>query len=308
MGEGPEQKMQHSAGDFFDNARRRVPDFVQRTYSLRGSLELHRMALGLDLLRTPLNVALAPLQVLMRLAGMVAGLLGAKRVSQWLGLRSLVLGTRVTHEVETRVLRDLLRISGATGDLARRIGDAPEVRALMAADCRPGEARQRAWRAAVTLEMYSGTRSAVSEMTTAVMTVILGAIVFRSLTPGMVSVVPRIADIVALDAAIARFPLGDGLGRLWYGVFPVAAGPGLVIALGIPVILLAATITTFAGILADPLQVATGVHRRRLMRLIDALEHDLTGGNDRPFTAREHYFARVFDVVDMVSGLFRHLR
>ena len=44
-----------------------VGRFVRARYGLRGSLALHRHALGLDLLRAPLNVMLSPLFLLTRL-------------------------------------------------------------------------------------------------------------------------------------------------------------------------------------------------------------------------------------------------
>ncbi|MCY4500924.1 MAG: hypothetical protein OXE57_05125, partial [Alphaproteobacteria bacterium] len=36
-----------------------APDFVRRNFRLRGTLELHRRAVGRDLLRAPANIALA---------------------------------------------------------------------------------------------------------------------------------------------------------------------------------------------------------------------------------------------------------
>ncbi|MBP8932644.1 MAG: hypothetical protein KBG46_15360, partial [Paracoccus sp.] len=44
-----------------------VERFVRARYGLRGTLELHRHALGLDLLRAPVNVALSPVFLLVRL-------------------------------------------------------------------------------------------------------------------------------------------------------------------------------------------------------------------------------------------------
>lgn len=288
----------------------RCPGFVQDNYSYTGSLRLHALALGGDLLRTPVNVVLAPLQVLMRLAGLGLRLCGLRRASGWLARRSLVMGTRVSREVEARILHDLLGLTKGSDDrnLARRIEDAPELRDWFRGLGGPEDVSARAKRTAMTLELYSGTRSAVSELTTAILTVILGAFVFQTLTPGMVSVAPRVADMMALEAALDGFPLGRGAGRLWYAVFPVSAGPGLIATIVIPLILLASFLTTFAGILADPMQAATGIHQRRLLRLIDAVEEDLTDRCERPFAGPEHYMARVFDVVDMGTGLFRHFR
>jgi hypothetical protein len=68
---------------------------------------------------------------------------------------------------------------------------------------------------------------------------------------------------------------------------------------------LASVVTTFAGVIADPIQVLTGTHRRRLLSLISRLEV-----NQRPNSglATEHITARLADVTDMVLNLWRILR
>ena len=58
-----------------------------------------------------------------------------------------------------------------------------------------------------------------------VVSVAVGATAFKQLTPGVVSLRPAIATAAAQQAAIARFPLGAGLGSLWYGVYPASPSP-----------------------------------------------------------------------------------
>lgn len=64
----------------------------------------------------------------------------------------------------------------------------------------------------------------------------------------------------------------------------------------------------FAGVLADPVQSRLGIHRRRLLRLIDTLEVELTGPGQSPFVAREHFYARLLDLWDASAGVFRIFR
>ena len=100
-------------------AEARVDAFVARHFSLRGTLALHRGALGLDLLRAPLNVVLAPVFVLTRLAAFLARLVRLRRVAAWLGSRRILLPTRVASRVEALV-RDELLTPGAVADPCRR--------------------------------------------------------------------------------------------------------------------------------------------------------------------------------------------
>jgi hypothetical protein len=66
---------------------------------------------------------------------------------------------------------------------------------------------------------------------------------------------------------------------------------------------LAALLATFSGLLTDPLQQRLGLHRRRLVRLVDALERELLEGEGRSFAVRDHYVARLLDLVDLLRAL-----
>jgi hypothetical protein len=88
---------------------------------------------------------------------------------------------------------------------------------------------------------------------------------------------PALASLIAYQAAVALFPLGTTLGGIWYGFFPVAASPGLIAGTTGTVMAAGAIVAAFSGIIADPLQRRLGLHRRRLLRLIDALERQFSG-------------------------------
>lgn len=303
------------AEHYFDARRARVSDFVRRNFGVLGALRLHRAALGLDILRAPLNVILSPVFILSRLIAWAASGMGLPGIAFWLRSRRILLPTAVAAEVERLLIADLLELpwqSGRHGSnrdaLAEALLRAPEVRALIADET--GEAGLARLQATVsrTLGDYTGTRSAVAEMTTAFSTLGAGAVAFQALTPGVLSMAPGVAAILAHQAAIAAFPLGGAAGAIWYGVFP--ADPPVWMTAGVVagLVFCGAIFTAFAGIIADPIQTALGIHRRRLNRLIDALEDEFTGTGTRGFTAREHYLARLMDVADASMGALRTLR
>ena len=66
--------------------------------------------------------------------------------------------------------------------------------------------------------------------------------------------------------------------------------------------LLTAVTAGFAGVVSDPLQRALGLHQRRLHRLIDALGRELKGDSEVAFQVRDHYVARIFDLVDLARA------
>lgn len=268
--------------------RARVPGFVRAQFLWPGTLRLHAAALGADVLRAPLNILLAPVLVLVRALGWLARLLGWLRLAGWLASRRVLLRTAVAARVEAAVLRDLLDVPMVPGQ---------DIRVLLADTPAPD-------RIARLINDYAATRSAVGEITTALATVVLGAALFHALTPGLVSFAPGLAQSVAETRAIAEFPLGQGVGGLWYGVFPVGASPVLVAVVLVALVMGGAVFTAFAGVIADPVQVWTGLHRRRLLRLIDSIDA-ARQGLDHTFTTREHLFARVFDLLDGALSLVR---
>jgi hypothetical protein len=122
------------------------------------------------------------------------------------------------------------------------------------------------------------------------------------------SMAPTLADAMARESAVSSFPLGASLGAAWYAAFPVGASVPQVLGTVMGLVMAAACVTTFAGVLADPVQARLGIHRRRLLRLVDAVESDLSGAAPRPFAAREHFYARIADIVDGLSAALRILR
>jgi hypothetical protein len=128
---------------------------------------------------------------------------------------------------------------------------------------------------------------------------------FQQLTAGTLTLAPVIAAALAQQAAIASFPLGASLGGIWYGLFPAPPSAALVVGVGGGLALLTATTAAFAGVLSDPLQRALGLHQRRLHRLVDALGRQLKGDSDAAFRARDHYVARIFDLIDLARATYR---
>ncbi|PWK62121.1 DUF6635 family protein [Roseicyclus mahoneyensis] len=292
----------------------RIDGFVARYFTWPGSLRLNRMALGWDIARAPANLLLSPVLVLPRLLAWVLMRLGLGRAAGWLRGRRIVIRTAVAAQVEAAVLHDLLDVSLPQGiprdraATARAILAAPSFRAAVQRCGSIEGAQAMADRVAGALGDYSGTRSAMAEIVTAFLTLVLGAMVFHALTPGMISMAPGVAGALAHSVAIADFPLGDRLGGVWYGVFPVGPSPGLVAASFAGLLLMGSTVTAFAGIVADPLQVRTGLHRRRLVRLMHVIEAERSACPGAGFAAREHLVMRVFDLWDTALAALRVFR
>ncbi len=295
--------------------RKLVDAFVQRHFTWPGTLRLHGAALGLDILRAPINVMLSPILLLARGLAWICRKLRWARAADWLADRRLLLRTAVSARVEAAILGELLDVPLAAGRalpdraaMSRAILAAPQFRAMIRSQGSVAEAQRVADRITGAIGDYTGTRSSIAEFTTGLVTLAIGAFAFQALTPGMISMAPGVAGAVSQGTAVAEFPLGASLGGVWYGVFPVGPSPALIAATVAGLMLMGSVIAAFAGVIADPVQVRLGIHRRRLLRLLDTLDAEIGGSRDRPFAAREHALARVFDLWDAAVSVLRAFR
>lgn len=300
---------------YFADRRTRIDRFVDHHFTWPGTLHLHSAAFGWDVLRAPINVLLSPILVLTRIAGFLCRRIRLPAIANWLAARRILLPTAVSRRVEVLIATDLLDLPLPQGSaardpdaLSRAVLAAPQFRELIRKRADPAAAQVLGQKIAGALGDYAGTRSAVSEMTTGLITLALGALLFQALTPGMISMAPGVADAVARTTAIADFPMGQTIGGLWYGMFPAGASPLLITASVAVLLMVGSVFAAFAGVLADPVQVRLGIHHRRLMRLIDTFEVELCGPGGKPFAVREHYYARLLDLWDIIGSAFRIFR
>src|SRR5262249_32047000 len=130
----------------------------------------------------------------------------------------------------------------------------------------------------------------------------------KQVTPGAMVLGPAVASVIAYQTAVTAFPLGPTLGGIWYSFFPVAASPGLIAGATGTVMTAGAVMAAFSGVIADPLQRRLGLHHRRLLRLIDALEAQFGGNGGAGFVVRDHYVARLLTLSELLSSAYRLAR
>ena len=308
-----------AARRYFAERRARVGGFIDRHFTLQGSLALHRHALGWDVARAPVNLALALPNVGAKMAAVAADKIGAPRAAAFLRSRDLQLPTDVGRRIEWLVMTELLELPFQQGErvsktdaLAHEILSDPRLEEAVAAALgaigrRADDAAFRA-RLEETIAAYAGTRLAAAEITTALLTLGAGFAVVHKATPGMMTLAPLLASTLAHKMAVAAFPLGASLGGVWYGLFPAAAPAALTAGLAAGLVAGGTILTAFAGVVADPVQRQLGIHRRRLLRLIDVAESRFFGHEEAAFTTADQYVARLLDLVDLLGSAYRLAR
>src|SRR5262245_38697352 len=152
------------------------------------------------------------------------------------------------------------------------------------------------------LEEYGKTRGAVSELAGSLLHLAAGYAALSKATPGALSAGTAAATAVAQHIAIAHFWLGSTVGAWYYAVFPVAASAGLVATITGTLLAAVGVVTALAWIVLDPLLATTGIHQRRLDRFVTALGEELRGGRRGEYRVRDHYIARVFDVLEILRA------
>lgn len=292
--------------DYIAGCHARVAPFVDRHFSLKGSAALHRRAIGWDLARAPANLLLAVPQLGARTLGLGLQRLGFAGIGSRLSEVEWLRRTQVAAAIGALVEDELLELApkaGAPDGLARALAEDPTVdaafQALAAAKARHLNDPVFRQRLDAAVNRYVETRVAATEIATALTSLGIGALAFKQLTPSLLSLGPVLAGALAQSAAITAFPLGAALGGLWHSWFPASAGTALVAGVTGSLFLGVAVLSAFSGVVTDPAQRALGLHQRRLHRLIDGMEQALRRGDGLAFNPRDHYVARLIDLIDI---------
>ncbi|MEQ8393822.1 DUF6635 family protein [Thalassobaculum sp.] len=296
--------------------REAILPFIDRHFTFRGTARLHRHAFGWDVLRAPANIALVPPQLGLHAGGVVASRLGARRLGHWLASRRLLLRTDVDAEIEWLLWSEFLELPYSVGNrvsvrdsLAECMLGDPSLTAALAEPLaeiarHAGDPEIRK-RIEETVAAYTGARAAAADVTGALINAGAGYLAAQQFTPSVWTLGPVLAAAIAQKAAVTGFPLGATLGSAWYGLFPAVVGPWAVVSTTVGLAAIGAVVSAFAGLVADPTQRALGIHRRRLDRMLRTIETNLRGNGPAAFAPRDHYAARLIEVVDMIRAAHR---
>jgi hypothetical protein len=296
---------------YVTSRRARIPLFIAQHFSFRGALALHRKTFGRDVYKHPVNLVWGLPVALVAGTADLLDKAGARRIAQWLHRMPRGISMALHQELQWLIYTELLELPYAQEGrashrdaLMEHILAEPWIAALCDAYVTQlhSVAELPAFRAALErhLEEYGKTRGAVSELAGSLITLAAGYAALSKATPGALSAGTAAATAVAQHLAITNFWLGATVGAWYYAVFPVAASAGLVAATTGAMLAAGGVVTALAWIVLDPLLATTGLHRRRLDRFVTAVGEELRGGRGGAYRVRDHYLARVFDVLELL--------
>ena len=294
----------------------KVPDFVNDHFSLNGALKLHKKAIGKDLYKAPLNILwMLPVSIT-RGFSFLSKKAGANKISRFLGRIPPGFQTEVQKEINWLMYTELLELpymqefrESKKDALLEEILNVPvistEITGILTEISNKSTAPGFRKALERNLREYATSRTAASELAGSIITISSGYAAFNKAIPGTLAGGSAAAALIAEKIAISQFWLGSTLGTWYYTLFPATASAGLVIAATGSVIAALALITTFTGIITDPLQSKLGLHQKRLNYFLDSLRDELLEVKISEYHVKDQYVARVVDIFDLLTTAVR---
>ncbi|MGV6806405.1 MAG: DUF6635 family protein [bacterium] len=295
---------------YFQRCRDRVPAFIERHFHYPGAWRTNRVALGLDIFRAPLNLLWAPVYALASILKFCCRKLKLQRASGLLDSIPSGLTTRVQQHTAELVYDDLLQCGDGMAALEDTIcRELQSVYRELSIQDRPAEKNQDAEFARhlepiveQVLEQYAVTRTASADVTNSLSCTVLGALAFQKFTPGGIGIGFILAAVWAKHEASRNFVFGKTLGNVYYGIFPPEASVPVTLTSVALVMVFLAVIASFAGLIFDPIQARLGLHRRRLIKMLDDMERDFIARTTGSFRPKDQFVARILDTFDMLKS------
>lgn len=291
---------------YFSQCQQRVPSFVATHFSYPAALKTNRVAFGMDILRAPVNLFWAPLYAVVSLIRFLVG-----RSSQLAWLHRLLgrfpagFTTQVQTHISELVLRDLLRHQQAEQSLSWYIAEALRELYQQQADSHPDIAqfhRQAEPIIEDALAQYRVTRTASADITNTLSCTVLGAFAFQKFTPGGIGIGLMLASVISTQLASRDFVFGETLGNLYYSVFPPSPSIGITLATIGGVLALLSAGAALSGVISDPVQAVTGLHRYRLNKMLKHMEKDIQQQSSSSFRPKDQYIARIMECFDLLRA------
>jgi hypothetical protein len=263
------------------------------------------MALGWDMLRAPINLLWAPVYAVVCLLKILV----PKRTGlMWLhGLANRVPAgwtTRVQQHISHLVLVDLLN-NGQQGSILEGYLIEALEEVYERHTCKPVDHQRFSALIepliADALSQYRMTRTASADITNSILCTVLGAFALQKFTPGGIGLGVVLATMLAATLATHNFILGETLGGWYYSWFPPEPSLATMASVMVSVMGSLAAFAAFSGVIFDPAQAAVGLHRRRLHKLLDHLQRDVTLSAQSSFRPKDQFVARILDMFDMIK-------
>lgn len=300
-----EQAIAAGAQHYFDDCRALVPTFVDKHFHYPGAIKTNRVAWGWDVLIAPVNLLWAPIYAIVCVLRFIIPT--SHPIQSYLNRVPSGVTTRVQRHISDLIVRELLNRNDndrlfeqyLTTSLQRLYHDQTDnandpqrfnhfIKPLIAN----------------ALTEYQVTRTASADISNSLSCTIFGAFAFQKFTPGGIGIAFMLASLWVKKLAVSDFFLGETLGTFYYALFPPTPSLAMTSLVVLGVMTLLSVVAALSGVLIDPIQSAVGLHKRRLIRMLDHLQKDFVDQTNSSYRPKDQFVARIMDAFDMLkSGL-----
>ena len=304
-----EQCLNNAAKRYFYECQQRIPLFCKNYFAYPGCWQLNKQAFGWDLLRAPLNLFWAPFYLTCHL------LLLLSRRMQWRTLQQVLnnlpsgFTTRVQKKLSEKIQSDLLQRSTPHQSKPDRFVEiiVEELEHSFEKENQSAVDHRELYQqfeplVKETLEQYNVTRTASADITNVAASTILGAFAFKKFTPGGLGLGFLFAGLAVKQAAVNNFIFGETLGSVYYSVFPPEPTATALAAATLAALVALAFFSAISGVISDPLQYLTGLHAKRLKKMVHQLEKDFLEKTASNYHPKDQYIARALDIFDALKS------
>ena len=295
------------AKEYFDSCRAKIPGFIRQHYRYPGAWNTNKVALGFDLLRSPFNLIWAPFYVLSLLLAWFFRAMKLKPISTLLLHIPSGLTTRLQKSITEKTLSQVLQDPrNDQSELIQCIQTSIEKRLLKETPATLTESQKQHLKSIIedSLKQYAITRTASSDISNTILGTAIGAIAFKKFTPGGLGIGVLSAYLIEKQMAVSQFMFGKTAGGIYYDFFPPEPSFTLIVITTTAVLCCLAIFASLSGLLTDPIQSWTGIHSRRLKKMIHHLESDFENKTFGGFRPKDQYLARIMELVDTVKVQF----
>ncbi len=268
-----------------------VYPFTDRNYSFQGSLKIHKKAIGWDLFFVPVNILWSLLKLFAVIFSFLMNKVGLRYISRKLKHLPPSFDTATEKEINWLIYSELLELPFVQGE-RKSTKDAlldeilNDITLKEVVNDLVGEIRTKQgsinFREGIEkkLQEYGTTRVSSSELASNLLLITSSYATLGRASFGALGAGNLVGASIAHSMAVSNFWLGSTIGGWYYAVISVSVPMVVIIpVIGVMIILLA-VVSTFIGVLIDPLQSTSAWHQKRLLGLIESFHDDLLSKNN----------------------------
>lgn len=253
---------------YVETRRKNIDVFIQHHFSLKETIEIQKRSFPVDLFLNPLNALWTIPYLSVKKIIETLDKMGVTHLTPALDRLPSGVKTGYQKEIERLIANELLNCDS----LIKAIKEDSILGNFFTTEQIALIKRKTEKELSSEIGNYSSSQSLISDLSSSLMTLSLGWILFGDRTLGVLGLGNKIAHKMAHDKAASGFFLGKSLGSTFYHAFPPEPSRIQVFAATLGVGFFLTALSLITSFMSDPLRKGLGLHKKNLNVLVDSLE------------------------------------